>query len=115
MKQLFSRRDDVTLANPLGPPVRGWDQVEKTTDHATSQLREGEPVRYERISGYETEGLAYTLVIERVRAKVGGSVEMGEISLRVTTIFRREDISPGRRRMEDRSSSRRPHNQFAAP
>jgi hypothetical protein len=23
-KRLWSRGDDVTLANPLGPPVRGW-------------------------------------------------------------------------------------------
>jgi hypothetical protein len=23
MKELISRRDDVTIANPLGPPVRG--------------------------------------------------------------------------------------------
>jgi RNase P/RNase MRP subunit p30 len=25
--ELWSKRDDVTLANPLGPPVRGWDAV----------------------------------------------------------------------------------------
>lgn len=30
VKKLFSRRDDVTLANPLGPPVRGWSQVEQS-------------------------------------------------------------------------------------
>lgn len=42
-KKLFSRRDDVTLANPLGPPARGWNQVEKTLERAASELREGEP------------------------------------------------------------------------
>ena len=27
VKNLFSRREDVTLANPLvGPPARGWEQ-----------------------------------------------------------------------------------------
>src|SRR5439155_4083945 len=26
---LWSRRDDVTLANPVGPPVRGWAAVEQ--------------------------------------------------------------------------------------
>ncbi len=25
-KDLCSRRDDVTLANPLGPPARGWSE-----------------------------------------------------------------------------------------
>jgi ketosteroid isomerase-like protein len=29
--------------------------------------------------------------IERTRAKIGGSDEVGSVSLRVTTIFRRED------------------------
>jgi hypothetical protein len=24
-KKLFSRREDVTLANPFGHPVRGWE------------------------------------------------------------------------------------------
>ena len=90
-KALFSRRGDVTLANPLGPPAIGWDQVEKTLEHAASQLREGEPLRYERLSGYETPDLAYNLTIEQSRAKVGGSNEMADIALRVTTIFRREE------------------------
>ena len=25
--RLWSKRDDVTLANPFGPPVRGWNEV----------------------------------------------------------------------------------------
>jgi hypothetical protein len=33
-KQLYSRRDDVTLANPFGPPVRGWSEVSLTLDRA---------------------------------------------------------------------------------
>ena len=90
-KKLFSRRDDVTLANPFGPPARGWTQVEQTMERAASQLREGEPLRFERISNYATADLAYILEIERVRMKVGGADEMAPVSLRVTTIFRRED------------------------
>ena len=90
-KTLFSRHDDVTLANPFGPPARGWNQVEQAMEDAASQIREGEPTRFELISRYATADLAYTLEIERVRAKVGGSAEMGEISLRVTTVFRREE------------------------
>ena len=29
-KKLWSHREDVTLANPYGPPVRGWEQVAQT-------------------------------------------------------------------------------------
>jgi len=90
-KKLFSRRDDVTLANPLGPPARGWTQVEQTMERAASHYREGEPTRFERISDYATADLAYILEIERGRMKVGVADEMAPVSLRVTTIFRRED------------------------
>jgi ketosteroid isomerase-like protein len=91
MKELFSRREDVTLANPLGPPVRGWSEVEKTMERAISSLREGEPTRFERISGDVGTELAYIVEVERTRAKLGGSDEASPISLRTTTIFRLED------------------------
>jgi len=58
-KKLFSRRDDVTLANPLGPPARGWSDVEKTLERAASLIREGEAIGFERISEYGTADLAY--------------------------------------------------------
>jgi ketosteroid isomerase-like protein len=90
-KRLFSRADDVTLANPLGPPARGWNQVEKTLERAASQLREGEVIGFERISGFATVDLAYIVEIERYRGKVGSVDEIAPNSLRVTTIFRRED------------------------
>ena len=90
-KKMFSRRDDVTLANPLGPPARGWSQVEETLERAASVLREGEANRFERISEYATADLAYIVEIERTRVKVGGANELAPVSLRVTTIFRRED------------------------
>ena len=31
-KRLYSRRDEVTLANPFGPPARGWSEVSATLD-----------------------------------------------------------------------------------
>lgn len=90
-KKLFSRRGDVTLANPLGPPARGWDQVEQTMERAVSQVREGEATRFERISEFATPDLGYILEIERTRMKLGGSDQMSPVALRVTTIFRREE------------------------
>ena len=91
MKELWSRRDDVTLANPLGPPARGWKAVEKIMERAASQLSEGEPNQFERLSGHAEAGLAYIVEIERTRMKVGGSDEMSPVSLRATTVFRPED------------------------
>lgn len=90
-KELFSRREDVSLANPLGPPVRGWIEVEKTMERAVANFREGEPNRFERISGFYGTELAYIVEIERTRAKLGGSGEPSPVALRVTTIFRVED------------------------
>ena len=41
-KPLWSRRDDVTLANPLGPPAKGFDAVCQIMDSAASQISEGD-------------------------------------------------------------------------
>src|SRR5215470_7559244 len=90
-KLLFSHREDVTLANPLGPPARGWEQVRETMERAASQLREGEKVGFEIVAKYVTPELAYTVWIERTKAKVGGRQDVAPIALRVTTIFRPED------------------------
>lgn len=90
-KDLFSRQEEVTLANPLGPPARGWAEVEAAMDRAVSHFREGEPIRFERISTYVATDLAYIVEIERTRVKVSVSDAASPISLRVTTIFRLED------------------------
>ena len=90
-ERLWSRRDDVTLANPLGPPARGWTEVSNALRRAVSQLSDGEVLGSERISAYSSEDLAYILEIERFRVKVGDAREPARSSLRATTIFRREE------------------------
>jgi hypothetical protein len=60
-------------------------------ERAASQIRDGEIEALERISEYATADLACIVEIERTRAKIGGSDEIGSVSLRMTTIFRRED------------------------
>jgi ketosteroid isomerase-like protein len=90
-EDLWSRRDDVTLANPLGPPARGWTEVSNALRRAVSQLSEGEVLGSERISEYSCGDLAYVHEIERFRVKVGGARDPAPSSLRVTTIFRREE------------------------
>lgn len=89
---MFSHREDVSLAHPIGPPARGWDQVESTLERAVSQLREGRPHRFERISEYATEDLAFVLEIERCPGvKTTGADGIAPFSLRATTVWRRED------------------------
>jgi ketosteroid isomerase-like protein len=89
--RLWSRRDDITLTNPLGPPVRGWEAVREAAEHALSQVADGEAFSVESISTYTTTNLAYELHIERCVAKVGGADEAAPVSLRVTTVYRREN------------------------
>jgi ketosteroid isomerase-like protein len=91
VNKLWSRREDVTLANPFGPPVRGWDEVAKVTEHAASQVRDGELVSVEIVEKLVTSELAYVVEIERVKAKVGGSEDITPFALRVTMIFRPEE------------------------
>jgi ketosteroid isomerase-like protein len=90
-KSLWSRRDDVTLANPFGPPVRGFEEVSARLDLAASNFRDGRDWDFENISTVITPELAYTVEIERSRIRVGGSDELTAVAIRVTTVFRRED------------------------
>jgi len=90
-KELYSRGDDVTLANPFGPPVRGWPEVSARLDRAAEKYRDGEIVGFENVSTVVTPDLAYTMEIESYRARVGGAEDLATVSIRVTTAFRRED------------------------
>lgn len=88
-KALYSRRDDVTLANPFGPPVRGWAAVSERLDLAASHYRDGEPAGVETFSTVAGADLACTVEVERYRARVDEG-EKTAIAVRVTTVFRRE-------------------------
>jgi ketosteroid isomerase-like protein len=90
-KRIYSRRDDVTLANPFGPPARGWDEVAKTLERAASHYRDGEATGFENLAKYLTADLAYIVEVERCKAKVGGREDIARIAVRVTTIFRPEE------------------------
>jgi ketosteroid isomerase-like protein len=90
-KAVFSHREDVTLANPFFPPVRGWEQVSETLERTASLLRDGEFVGSELISKYVTSELAYVVSLVRERAKVGRSVYSAPIALRTTMILRPEE------------------------
>jgi ketosteroid isomerase-like protein len=90
LKPLHSRRDDLTLANPLGPVRRGWTEVEEAIEQAAANFHGSGSVHYEEVSRYVTPELAYVVRVERVEAKVGGREELRPVALRATMIFRRE-------------------------
>jgi ketosteroid isomerase-like protein len=90
-KALYSRHDDVTLANPFGPPARGWADVSATLDRAATNYRDGEVVGFENVATVITPELAYIVEIESYRARVGGAAEITPVAVRVTTVFQRED------------------------
>jgi ketosteroid isomerase-like protein len=92
-KELYSRRDDVTLSNPFGPPARGWSDVAATLDRAAANYLDGEIVGFDNVSTVITPELAYTVEIESYRARVGGATDMTGVAVRVTTVFRREDAA----------------------
>ena len=87
----FSRRDDVTLANPLGPPRRGLADIEKAIAEAAAQLSDGTMRGVEEVSRYSTAELGYVVQIERTEARLAGSEDMTPLALRATLIFRREE------------------------
>ena len=90
VKPLFSQGDDVSLANPFGPPRLGWTAVERSMELAAANYRDGGVLGFEQVSKYIAPGLAYLVEIEHYEAKVGRSEEMSRVSLRCTTVFRRE-------------------------
>jgi ketosteroid isomerase-like protein len=91
VKNLFSHTEEVTLANPYGPPVRGWDEVAETIEHAASLRRDGTFVEWQMVAKYVSAELAYVVQIERARAKIGAREEIAPLAVRATMIFRPEE------------------------
>ena len=87
---LFSRRDDVTISNPFVPYSRGWEDASTTIAKAAAHWREGQIIGYERVATYASSDLVSILEIERYRGKLGGADELAPVTLRVSTVLRRE-------------------------
>jgi ketosteroid isomerase-like protein len=91
VKDLFSHTQDVTLANPYGPAVRGWDEVSKSIEHDASLRRDGEFLEWQIVAKYVTAELAYVVQIERAEAKIGAREEISPLAVRSTMNFRPEE------------------------
>jgi ketosteroid isomerase-like protein len=90
-KMVFSQREDVSLANPFGPVVRGWTQVAQTMERAASHYRDGEIIGFENVAKHVTADLAYMVEVERIKAKIGGREDATLLALRTTSILRPEE------------------------
>jgi hypothetical protein len=91
IKQLFSHRDDVVLANPFGPAVSGWSLAASAMGYASSRFRDGEFTGFEEVARYVSADLAVVHEKEQWQTKVGGAEELSRFGLRVTTTFRPEN------------------------
>jgi len=90
MKALFSRADDVVLANPFGPAVRGWETASARLEDASSRFSDGELSGHDRLASYIAPDLATIYEVEHGKVSVSGGPVTGWV-LRTTTTFRRED------------------------
>jgi ketosteroid isomerase-like protein len=89
--ELYSHHDDATLANPYGPPARGWSAIEEAGRRAAANYRDGKAIEFENFATCLTADLGYIHEIERFEAKVAGSDDVTLVALRVTSIFRPEE------------------------
>ena len=90
-KALYSLGEDITLGNPFGGFGRGRAAVHEQLERAASHYRDGETTSFETVSQFVGADVAYTVEIERFKAKVGGQRETSDLALRVTCVYRREE------------------------
>lgn len=90
VKKLWSRQEDVTVANPFGPPRRGPSQVERAIEEAAGNYSGGSR-RFEEVSRFSTPELGYVVQLEHTEAIVPGREIAAPFTLRVTMIFRCEE------------------------
>jgi len=90
-RTVLSRRNDVTLGNPFGPFVRGFEDVMAAATAAAGRYRDGVITGFDRIAAQDSSELAFVVEVERFEAKVGDGTELVPVALRVTSIFRREE------------------------
>ena len=89
VKDFYSTRDDVAIANPFFPLTRGREQVVERLERSVQNFRDGE-VGFQNVAKWVSGELACIVELEEWRTKVGGREEVTPFTLRVTTLFRAE-------------------------
>jgi lactoylglutathione lyase len=90
-KQLWSRRDDITLANPFGGYRRGWQEVEAGLDLAADGFAKGGTCVFEEISREAGPEHGFVFEMERFESNLTDGRGVASGALRVIMIFRVED------------------------
>ena len=90
-KALWSRRDDITLANPAGGFRRGWDEVEAGLDLAARGFASGRSCTFEVVSVAAGTDMSYVFELERFESNRKEARGVVSGALRVVMIFRLED------------------------
>lgn len=90
-KELWSRRDDITLANPLGGYRRGWPAVDAGLDLAADGFAGGGTCAFEVISQEVGHDRAFVFEMERFESTLTDGRGVASGALRVVMIFRVED------------------------
>lgn len=83
--------DDITMFGGYGGHEQGWQAVEERYTWAAARNAEGS-VQSEIIACHVTPAMAYTVAIERGDVRPNDSAQFAPKALRVTEIFRREDM-----------------------
>jgi ketosteroid isomerase-like protein len=89
VKNFYSSRDDVAIANPFFPLTRGREQVVQRLERSVQYFRDGQ-VGFENVAKWVSGELACIVELEEWKTKVGGREEITPFTLRVTTLFRAE-------------------------
>jgi ketosteroid isomerase-like protein len=89
VKNLYSSRDDVAIANPFFPLTCGREQVVERLERSVQNFRDGE-VGFQNVVKWVSGELACIVELEEWKTKVGGREDVTPFTLRVTTLFRVE-------------------------
>ena len=89
VKEFYSGRDDVAIANPFFPLTRGREQVVERLERSVQNFSDGQ-VDFQNVAKWVSGELACIVELEEWRTKVGGREEVTPFTLRVTTLFRAE-------------------------
>jgi ketosteroid isomerase-like protein len=86
----WSQADDITILGGWGAYERGWEQVGPRLEWAAARYRGG-TLTCEALAQGVSGDLAYTVWLEKQRARLVGQNEDQLIILRVTHLYRREE------------------------
>ena len=89
VKDFYSSRNDVAIANPFFPLMRGREQVVARLERSVQNFRDGE-VGFQMVVKWVSDELACLVELEEWKTKVGGREDVTPFTLRVTTLFRAE-------------------------